>query len=64
MGDFNGDHKLDVVALDSPAQFLGAAGNGDGTFQAATSYPLGTAPALATSFLVTDLNAMGSSIWR
>jgi hypothetical protein len=60
VGDFNGDHKLDVVALDSLGGNLWVLpGNGNGTFQAATSYVIGTAQALATSMLIADLNGDG-----
>ena len=60
VGDFNGDHKLDAVALDSlGGNFWVLLGNGNGTFQAATRYPMGTAQALATSILVADLNGDG-----
>lgn len=45
VGDFNGDHKLDlavsVTTTDSVSILLG---NGDGTFQAAVSYPVESAP--------------------
>jgi FG-GAP-like repeat len=60
VGDFNGDKKLDVAVLDSlGGNFWVLLGKGDGTFQAATSYPTGAAQALSTSILVADLNGDG-----
>jgi FG-GAP-like repeat len=60
VGDFNGDHKLDVAVFDPlGGNFWVLLGNGNGTFQAATQYPMGTAQALATSMLVADLNGDG-----
>jgi hypothetical protein len=61
LADLNGDKKLDAVVLDSlNSNFWVLLGNGDGTFQAATRYPMGTAQALATSLLVADLNGDGN----
>jgi hypothetical protein len=60
VADLNGDKKLDVVALDSLGGNLWVLlGNGNGTFQPATSYPMGVAQALTTSMLVADLNGDG-----
>jgi hypothetical protein len=60
VGDFNGDHKLDVVVLDTfGSSFWVLLGNGNGTFQPATSYPTSIAQALSTSLLVADLNGDG-----
>ncbi len=45
LGDFNGDGKLDLaVASPDNNNVSLLLGNGDGTFQSATSYPTGTAP--------------------
>ena len=61
VGDFNGDHKLDVAVLDSlGGNFWVLLGNGDGTFQPATSYPMSTAQGLASGMLVADLNGDGN----
>jgi hypothetical protein len=62
VGDFNRDGKLDLAVANtgtpsdpgSTVSFL--LGNGDGTFQAAQSYPAGGAP---TSLAVTDFNRDG-----
>jgi hypothetical protein len=58
VGDFNGDGKLDVAVADD--SFFGAAavllGNGDGTFQAARSFPAGYSP---QSLAVGDFNGDG-----
>jgi hypothetical protein len=57
VGDFNGDHKPDLVvtsALGNTAQvFLN---NGTGTFKPATAYPVGAAPAAVK---IVDLNGDG-----
>ena len=40
-GDFNGDGKMDLVALDQDLPLIWVfLGNGDGTFQAGVSYPI------------------------
>ena len=40
-GDFNGDGKMDLVALDEALPLIWVfLGNGDGTFQAGVSYPI------------------------
>jgi hypothetical protein len=60
LADVNGDKKLDAVVFDPlGGNFWVLLGNGNGTFQAATQYPMGTAQALATSLLVADLNGDG-----
>jgi hypothetical protein len=60
LADVNGDKKLDAVVFDPlGGNFWVLLGKGDGTFQPATSYPMGTAQALATGFLVADLNGDG-----
>jgi hypothetical protein len=60
-GDLNGDGKLDVVTLsplDSNLYVL--LGNGDGTFQPATTYTVGNPSGLgANAMVMTDLNGDG-----
>jgi FG-GAP-like repeat/Abnormal spindle-like microcephaly-assoc'd, ASPM-SPD-2-Hydin len=51
IGDFNGDHNLDLVLAGYGAMVL--LGNGDGTFQPAVEYPAGVAP---QSVAVADFN--------
>jgi hypothetical protein len=58
VADFNGDGKLDIaevgsLGLQRVAVYLG---NGDGTFQSATGYPVGQYP---TSIAAADLNRDG-----
>jgi hypothetical protein len=61
LADLNGDKKLDAVVLDSlNSNFWVLLGNGDGTFQPATRYPMGTAQGLAPGILVADLNGDGN----
>ena len=61
LADLNGDKRLDAVVLDSlGSNFWVLLGNGDGTFQAATRYPMGTAQGLAPGMLVADLNGDGN----
>jgi hypothetical protein len=56
VGDFNGDGKLDMAVLNTGDQTISILlGNGDGTFQAATNQPTGTATALAAG----DFNGDG-----
>ncbi|MGC9948408.1 MAG: VCBS repeat-containing protein [Bryobacteraceae bacterium] len=64
VGDFNGDHKLDLAVgginsrSDSePYNVSILLGNGDGTFQAAETYFVGASP---VSIAVGDLNGDGS----
>jgi hypothetical protein len=46
VGDFNGDHKLDIAVLNQfPSSLDLLLANGDGTFQAPQSYAIGTYPA-------------------
>ncbi len=60
LADVNGDKKLDAVVLDNlNGNFWVLLGNGNGTFQAATMYPIGTAQALTPAMLVADLNGDG-----
>jgi hypothetical protein len=61
VGDFNGDGHLDIVAVLNDTTVPGTTvaillGNGDGTFQAPTSYPAGTNPWYVA---VGDLNGDG-----
>jgi hypothetical protein len=66
VGDFNGDGRLDLaVANDNVSVLLG---NGDGTFQVAQNYPVGSYP---SSVVVGDVNGDGvpdlvvtSGTWR
>ena len=45
MGDFNGDGKADIAVASSASNSVSILlGNGDGTFQAPSSYPVGGAP--------------------
>ena len=61
LADVNGDKKLDAVVLDNlNGNFWVLLGNGNGTFQAATMYPIGTAQALTPAMLVADLNGDGA----
>jgi len=60
-GDFNGDHKLDVVLANweaRPGEFTVSVllGNGDGTFQSSVDYLVGTNPRCAA---VGDFNGDG-----
>lgn len=54
-GDFNNDGKLDLAVLDGKGLSI-ALGNGDGTFQAPTTYPYLTGSSLA----VGDFNGDGN----
>lgn len=57
LGDFNGDGKLDLVALDATANRISIAlGNGNGTFRAATSISVASG---TTDFELGDLNGDG-----
>ena len=57
IGDFNGDGKLDVAAMDRTGNTLSILlGNGDGTLQPATTVAL---PASPVSIAASDLNADG-----
>ena len=56
-GDFNRDHKLDLVVTVNPNGIAVLLGNGDGTFQAPVIYPTDEVPGAVT---VVDLN--GDSI--
>jgi VCBS repeat protein len=54
VGDFNGDHHADVVALDyQTADVTVFLGNGDGTLQPGVSFPVGTNP---ISVAIADFN--------
>jgi FG-GAP-like repeat len=45
MGDVNGDHRADLIVLQSGAGSVGILlGNGDGTFQSHIDYPTGSSP--------------------
>ena len=63
LGDFNHDGKLDLAVTQTNSQtgygmdVLVLLGNGDGTFQAAVSYPVGTVP---DSVATADLNKDGN----
>ena len=49
-GDFNGDGKPDLAVASSSSNNVSILlGNGDGTFQAAVSYPAGSGPVSVTS---------------
>jgi len=61
VGDFNGDGKLDLVVADDGTSPPNTAvniflGNGDGTFQAAQAYTVGTNP---SSLVAADFNGDG-----
>src|SRR5262249_48643621 len=61
VADLNGDHQPDIVTLDA---LTGKAisvmlGNGNGTFQSPTNYPLGSIIG-ASSLLIADLNGDGN----
>ena len=54
VGDFNGDHKPDLVVANQNSNSVSVLlGNGDGTFQTAMNFGVGTAP---VSVAVGDLN--------
>jgi hypothetical protein len=55
-GDFNGDHKLDLVVTVNPNGVAVMLGNGDGTFQGPVLYPTDEPPGTVT---VADLNQDG-----
>ena len=56
-GDFNGDGRLDLVALNSGSNNLSVLlGNGDGSFQSAVNYGAGANP---SSLALGDLNGDG-----
>jgi len=55
VGDFNNDHKLDLV-VSGPTTLLG---NGDGTFQAPITYAGGYAPGTNTPLAAADFNLDG-----
>jgi Bacterial Ig-like domain (group 3)/FG-GAP-like repeat len=56
-GDFNGDGKLDMVSIDpNNDAVLVALGNGNGTFQAAVSYPTNRNPSFVAA---ADFNGDG-----
>ncbi len=57
IGDFNGDGKVDLAVPDVAANTVNVLlGNGDGTFQAPVTYPVGTQP---TAVAVADFNGDG-----
>jgi hypothetical protein len=56
-GDFNGDGRLDLVAIDGSDSVGVLLGNGDGTFQAARTFAAGVSP---QSVAVADFNADGN----
>jgi hypothetical protein len=57
VGDFNGDGNLDVVTANSANKTVSVLfGNGNGTFQTAVSYAVGSSP---SSVAVGDLNGDG-----
>jgi hypothetical protein len=56
-GDFNGDGKLDLALTDSNTNAVDVLlGNGDGTFQPATSYAVGSSP---SALVAGDFNGDG-----
>lgn len=61
VADFNGDQKIDIVACDTASNPVGTleflAGNGDGTFQSATSFPM--LSAFPDSLAAADFNGDG-----
>ena len=57
VGDFNGDGKLDLAVPDVATNTVNILlGNGDGTFQAPVTYPVGAQP---TALSVADFNGDG-----
>jgi VCBS repeat protein/List-Bact-rpt repeat protein/FG-GAP repeat protein len=57
IGDFNGDGKLDLAISDNTANTVNILlGNGNGSFQAPVTYPVGTQP---TAVAVADFNGDG-----
>ena len=58
-GDFNGDHKLDVVNIDSGSDLDMLLGNGDGTFQAPIATYIGQPNYFYEAIAAGDLNGDG-----
>jgi hypothetical protein len=57
VGDFNGDGKLDVVTANAGTRSVSVLlGNGNGTFQSAVTYAVGSSP---SSLAVADFNGDG-----
>jgi len=57
VGDFNGDGKLDIAAANAQSDDVSVLlGNGDGTFQAALNFAVGSGPG---SVAVGDFNGDG-----
>jgi hypothetical protein len=60
VGDLNGDNKLDVVSVNSLNNHVSVLlGNGNGSFQAASTYEVGGNPSSAFGVLIADLNGDG-----
>ena len=58
--DFNGDGKLDLAVINNASANVAVLlGNGDGTFQAAVTYPLNAGGSLPSALAIADFNGDG-----
>jgi hypothetical protein len=60
VGDINGDHKLDVASVNAANNHISVLlGNGNGSFQAATTIDVGGNPSSTFGVVIADLNGDG-----